>query len=442
MMTPQDAETVYSSPSRRTAGGGGGGGGGGSSFRERRTTPWKHREAVVNGIRIHYVEAEPTRRVQSPLADHDSTEAPGQSSSEPASSAPAQPPLLLLLHGFPEFYFSWRFQITSFAAAGYRVVAPDLRGYNLSEKPATGYAINALVEDVRLLILHLTSDEHPQRPHDRSPRQEQPQQDKDMEVAERTDVGNVYLMGHVWGGVLASAVAARYPQLVSKLVMVESVHLAALETARLQKKTPPPSRITSIGSVIRYCPPVLPELLLSYNRSWLLSSLFCPSAQHKRGENQSSRTAPCELPAEAMCCTVSTTNVPEDAAPHNSEDELYRDAMSQPGAVACMLAYFRCLPTSLKQSRAYEKIRCPVLVVWGTGEDPELDDDAIVAKSHVDVLQGVCELAVELCLIPRTSTAPSRQRRWIHEDESNKVNECVLRFFRTRAVLRRATESL
>jgi epoxide hydrolase 4 len=441
MMTPQDAETVYSSTSRRTAGGGSGGGGG-SSFRERRTTPWKHREAVVNGIRIHYVEAEPSRRVQSPLADHDSTEAPEHPSSEPASSAPAQPPLLLLLHGFPEFYFSWRFQITSFAAAGYRVVALDLRGYNLSEKPATGYTINALVEDVRLLILHLTSDEHPQRPHQHSPRQEQPQQDKNTEAPERVDVGTVYVMGHDWGGVLASAVAARYPQLVSKLVMVEAVHLAALETARLQKKTLPPSRITSIGSVIRYCPPVLPELLLSYNRSWLLSSLFCPSTQHKRDEDQPSRTATCEIPSKALCCAVSTTYVPDDAAPHNSEGELYRDAMSQPGAVACMLAYFRCLSTSMKQSRAYEKILCPVLVVWGAGEGPEHDDDATVAKSHVDVLQGVCNLPVELFLIPRTSTVPSRQPRWIHEDESNKVNECVLRFLRTRGVMRRATESL
>jgi pimeloyl-ACP methyl ester carboxylesterase len=45
-------------------------------------------------------------------------------------------PLVVLLHGFPEFWFSWRLQIAPLAAAGFRVVAPDLRGYNLSSRPA------------------------------------------------------------------------------------------------------------------------------------------------------------------------------------------------------------------------------------------------------------------------------------------------------------------
>jgi epoxide hydrolase 4 len=435
MMTKQDAETVYSSTSRTTAGG--------SSYRERRTTPWKHREAIVNGIRIHYVEAEPFRRVQSPLADPGSAEAPGQSSSEPTFDGTAQqPPLLLLLHGFPEFYFSWRFQITSFASAGYRVVAPDLRGYNLSEKPGAGYTINTLVEDVRHLILHLTtSDEHPRPHHPPRDKTDKLSRVDDVEAPTRTAPGDVYLMGNDWGGVLASAVASRYPQLVSKLVMVEAVHLAALEGARIQKQTVPYSRITSIGSVIRYCPPVLPELLLSYNRSWLLSNLFCPStpSQLNRGDDQPSTAATCELPSESVCCAVST-KVP-DAAP-TSEEDLYRNAMSQPGAVTCMLAYFRYLSTSLKQSRAYDKIRCPVLVVWGAGEDPEHDDDALLAKSHVDVLQLTCELPVELLLIPRTSTTPPRPPRWIHEDEPEKVNQCVLRFLRTRGVMRREMSAL
>ena len=44
-------------------------------------------------------------------------------------------PLVVLLHGFPEFWFSWRLQIAPLAAAGFRVVAPDLRGYNLSSRP-------------------------------------------------------------------------------------------------------------------------------------------------------------------------------------------------------------------------------------------------------------------------------------------------------------------
>jgi len=56
-------------------------------------------------------------------------------------------PLVLLLHGFPEFWFGWRLQIAPLAAAGFRVVAPDMRGYNLSSKPAdlSAYEIPHLV---------------------------------------------------------------------------------------------------------------------------------------------------------------------------------------------------------------------------------------------------------------------------------------------------------
>ena len=61
--------------------------------------PWAHREAVVNGVRLHYAEA-------------------------------GQGPLVVLLHGFPEFWYSWRFQIPILADAGFRVIAPDMRGYN------------------------------------------------------------------------------------------------------------------------------------------------------------------------------------------------------------------------------------------------------------------------------------------------------------------------
>lgn len=63
-----------------------------------------HRYAQVGRVRLHYVEA-------------------------------GSGPLVVLLHGFPEFWYGWRHQIPALAKAGFRVVAPDLRGYNLSEKP-------------------------------------------------------------------------------------------------------------------------------------------------------------------------------------------------------------------------------------------------------------------------------------------------------------------
>jgi pimeloyl-ACP methyl ester carboxylesterase len=63
-------------------------------------------------------------------------------------------PLIILLHGFPEFWYGWRRQIEPLAAAGFRVVAPDMRGYNLSSKPdgVKAYDTDRLTGDIRGLI--------------------------------------------------------------------------------------------------------------------------------------------------------------------------------------------------------------------------------------------------------------------------------------------------
>ena len=63
-------------------------------------------------------------------------------------------PLVVLLHGFPEFWYGWRRQIAPLVAAGYRVVAPDTRGYNLSSKPEDfrDYGVHLLAADMRDLI--------------------------------------------------------------------------------------------------------------------------------------------------------------------------------------------------------------------------------------------------------------------------------------------------
>src|SRR6187397_618370 len=79
--------------------------------------------AEVGDVRLHYVEA-------------------------------GDGPLIVLLHGFPEFWYGWRLQIAPLAAAGFRVVAPDLRGYNLSSKPAdlAAYTADRLADDIPGLI--------------------------------------------------------------------------------------------------------------------------------------------------------------------------------------------------------------------------------------------------------------------------------------------------
>src|SRR6476661_7079030 len=79
--------------------------------------------ADIGDVRLHYVEA-------------------------------GEGPLVVLLHGFPEFWYGWRLQIKPLAAAGFRVVAPDMRGYNLSSKPdaVAAYDLDHLTADIRDLI--------------------------------------------------------------------------------------------------------------------------------------------------------------------------------------------------------------------------------------------------------------------------------------------------
>ena len=129
---------------------------------------WVHREAVVNGVRLHYVEAG------------------------------AGPPAVLL-HGFPEFWYSWRRQIGPLAAAGFRVLAPDLRGYNLSDKPrgVGAYRLEVLTADVAALI-------------------------------RRAGEASAAVVGHDWGGVLAWLLPLHQPGVVRKRVILNAPHPAAL----------------------------------------------------------------------------------------------------------------------------------------------------------------------------------------------------------------------
>ena len=97
--------------------------------------------------------------------------------------------LVLLLHGFPEYWYSWRHQIP-FLARRFRVVAPDMRGYNLSDKPegVHNYDSSILVEDVRALI-------------------------------EAFDARSARLVAHDWGGAVAWMFALAHPELLDKLVV-------------------------------------------------------------------------------------------------------------------------------------------------------------------------------------------------------------------------------
>lgn len=137
----------------------------------RERDEWSHGRANVGELTLHYVEA-------------------GERGN----------PLVILLHGFPEFWYSWRRQLDPLAEAGFHVIAPDLRGYNHSDRPTgvESYRLDRLVADVVGLIDHAD--------------------------AERASV-----VGHDWGGVIAWEFGHRYPERLDRLVVLNAPHLDALE---------------------------------------------------------------------------------------------------------------------------------------------------------------------------------------------------------------------
>lgn len=131
---------------------------------------FEHSYIETNGIRLHVVQA------------------------GPKSGIP-----IILLHGFPEFYYGWRKQIPALVEAGCRVIVPDQRGYNLSDKPkgVRAYGVYILVEDILGLINALEYEK-------------------------------VNLIGHDWGAVVAWVLANKYPERLQKLGIMNVPHPAVM----------------------------------------------------------------------------------------------------------------------------------------------------------------------------------------------------------------------
>jgi pimeloyl-ACP methyl ester carboxylesterase len=111
------------------------------------------------------------------------------------ASGSLEGPAVLLLHGFPEFWYSWRQQVAPLASAGFRVIVPDQRGYNTSNKPrgVASYALSQLTSDVLAIADHLGQD-------------------------------RVFLAGHDWGAAVAWSAALLHPQRIAKLAILNVPH--------------------------------------------------------------------------------------------------------------------------------------------------------------------------------------------------------------------------
>jgi len=132
--------------------------------------PWTHRDITANACRFHVVEAG------------------------------GDGPLVMLLHGFPTFWWTWRHQLESLAAAGYRAVAVDMRGYGGSDHTPHGYDPLTLADDVTGLIRALGEPD-------------------------------AFVVGQGWGGLVAWTVASRRPEVVRGIAPVGMPHPALLRRA-------------------------------------------------------------------------------------------------------------------------------------------------------------------------------------------------------------------
>jgi epoxide hydrolase 4 len=153
-------------------------------------------------------------------------------------------PLIVLLHGFPEFWFGWRLQIAPLAAAGFRVVAPDMRGYNLSSRPTdvAAYTGDRLAADVRGLIRELGSE-------------------------------SALLVGHDWGGTAAWTTAMNHPEVVDRLAILDAAHPRSL-----QKGLRNPRQLRKSWYFFFFAIPALPERVVR-SRHWRFLRRFVRAAR-------------------------------------------------------------------------------------------------------------------------------------------------------------------
>ncbi len=231
-----------------------------------------HRWVRVNGVRLHYVEA-------------------------------GTGPLVVLLHGFPEFWYAWRRQIPALAAAGFRVIAPDLRGYNLSSKPGgvASYTIEKLTRDVAELIHSFGQG------------------------------AAALVAGHDWGGVVAWYLPLLHPDSLERLAILNAPH-----PARFQSELRRWDQLRRSWYILFFQIPWLPELLLRWRGRKALARLL--------------GTDPVRPGAFSA----------EDIA-------RYQEAFDQPGVHSAAVNYYRASVRRLLQRPPlhFGRIDRPTLVIWG-----------------------------------------------------------------------------
>jgi epoxide hydrolase 4 len=242
----------------------------------------QHKYADVNGVRLHYAQAGKGR-------------------------------LILFLHGFPEFWYEWRKQIAEFSR-DHRVVAPDMRGYNLSSKPTEvdQYQVRLLVEDVRALGEQLAGK------------------------------GKKFtLVAHDWGGAIAWAYAIAHPATLDRLVIINAPHPGIFQRELREN----PAQQKASQYMLMFRSPQAEQTLSANNHAMLVNIVLGPGLK--------------------------------DGRITEADKKMYLDAWSQPGALTGGLNYYRAArvgPPSpdgqpgtgnFAPDPSALMVKIPTLVIWG-----------------------------------------------------------------------------
>ena len=318
--------------------------------------PWSHHYATgAGGVRLHYVEQRPDGRDDAPL--------------------------VVLLHGFPEFWWSWREQMSALSAAGYWVVAPDLRGYNLSDKPPTveDYAIELLCEDVRLLIEQLGRE-------------------------------RAAIVGHDWGGVIAWQFAMDYPAQTERVVVLNAPHPERMQDAFSGR--PNLRQVRRSWYMFVFQLPWLPERWLATNEHERIGLIFRETAAHREA-----------FPADVL--------------------QRFRDAAARPGALTAAINFYRAavrsgaregssqlraaIPPALESIVSalvgpgeaptpvvYPTIEAPALLIWG-------ERDTALGRELTEGMEPLFGGPFELVYLPDCG-------HWVQQECPEDVNRLLLDF--------------
>jgi len=287
--------------------------------------------AQVNGIRLHYVSV-------------------------------GQGKLIMFVHGFPEFWYGWEKQLVEFGR-DYQAVAPDMRGFNLSSKPAEieKYHVNDLIEDMRALAQLLGHEKF-------------------------------IMVAHDWGGAVAWSAALRQPEMLEKLVIINSPHPALF--ARELLNNPDQQKASQYMLMLRS---VEAERVLSENNfAALMDVLVQFGSKWEMSEKNRSK---------------------------------YIDAWSQPGALTGSLNYYRVSPLYPPTSKNDEDqinsilnlpkemfaVKVPTLVIWG-------EQDQALLTGNLDGLEEYIEdLTVKR--IPDGT-------HWVIHEQPELVNSLIREFIK------------